>query len=450
MHRRDLLKHAGALGAGAALSQLGIFAARAQTVSDYKALVCIFMYGGNDGNNTIVPIGASGYAAYAAARTLIALPQNTLLPLAEAGGAANFGLHPALGGATGLQAMWDAKQLAIVANVGTLVTPLTKAQYLQLNTAKPASLFSHIDQQLQWQASLSAAPSTTGWGGRLADQLAGLNTGMSIPSMISTAGNNLFVTGRASQALAIPTSGSFALSGFHNSAPDGARLSALAALLGVDRGTDLLDAAQDVMTGALRSSAVLKPVLEANTGAVNGYFATQNSDIALQLLAVAKIIEARATLGARRQVFLVSIGPFDTHTEQLNAQQTLFAELGPALKSFHDSMSNIGAGASVTSFTLSDFSRTYQPNTNGGTDHAWGSNHFVAGGAVKGGQFYGKWPELALGSPDDLGTVGRWIPTTAVDQYAATLASWFGVGAGDLALVLPNLAAFAPATLGFI
>jgi uncharacterized protein (DUF1501 family) len=450
MHRRDLLKHVGAIGAGAALSQLGMFAARAQTAGDYKALVCIFLYGGNDGNNTIVPIGTPGYAAYASARTLIALPQNALLPLAEAGGAPSFGLHPALGGASGLQAMWEAKQLAIVANVGTLVTPLTKAHYLELNTAKPANLFSHIDQQLQWQASLSAAPSTTGWGGRLAEQLASLNTGMSIPSMISTAGNSLFVTGRATQALTIPTSGSFALSGFQNSASDGARLGALAALLGVDRGTDLVDAAQDVMTGALRSSAVLKPILEANAGAVNDYFATQNSNIAQQLLAVAKIIEARAVLGARRQVFLVSMGPFDTHADQLNAQQTLFAELGPSLKAFHDSMSNIGAGASVTSFTLSDFSRTYRPNTNGGTDHAWGNNHFVAGGAVKGGQFYGKWPDLALGSADDVGYSGRWIPTTAVDQYAGTLASWFGVGAGDLAEVLPNLAAFAPATLGFV
>jgi uncharacterized protein (DUF1501 family) len=370
--------------------------------------------------------------------------------LVEVGGAANFGLHPALGGATGLQAMWEAKQLAILTNVGTLVSPLTKAQFLSPTIAKPESLFSHLDQQLQWQASLSAAPSTTGWGGRLADQLASLNTGASVPSMISTAGNNLFVTGRATQALTVPTSGSFALNGFDSHAAGVARLSALTALLGVDRGADLLDAAQDVMTGALRSSAILNPILAANTTAVSGYFAAQSSDIASQLLAVAKIIEARATLGARRQVFLVSIGSFDTHSDALRKQQILFGELGPALKSFHDSMAGIGAGASVTSFTLSDFSRTYMPNTNLGTDHAWGSNHFVAGGAVKGGRFYGTWPTLALGSADDMGSKGCWIPTTAVDQYAATLASWFGVDASGLALVLPNLASFAPTTLGFI
>jgi uncharacterized protein (DUF1501 family) len=227
-------------------------------------------------------------------------------------------------------------------------------------------------------------------------------------------------------------------------------LSALTALLGVDRGPDLLDAAQDVMTGALRSSAVLNPILEANTTAVSGYFAAQSSDIAKQLLAVAKIIEARTTLGARRQVFLVSIGSFDTHTDQVRTQQALFGELGPALKSFHDSMAGIGAGTNVTSFTLSDFSRTYKPNTNRGTDHAWGSNHFVAGGAVQGGRFYGTFPTLALGSADDTGNEGRWIPTTAVDQYAATLASWFGVDATGLAAVLPNLTSFAPTTLGFI
>ena len=162
------------------------------------------------------------------------------------------------------------------------------------------------------------------------------------------------------------------------------------------------------------------------------------------------MIEARASLGVSRQVFLVSLGSFDTHVDQLSVQQTLLGQLGPALKAFHDSMGAIGAGSSVTSFTLSDFSRTYVANTNGGTDHAWGSNHFVGGGAVRGGQFYGTWLTLEIGGPDDVGNRGRWIPTTAVDQYAATLASWFGVGAAGLAGVLPNLSSFTPSTIGFI
>ena len=450
MHRRHFLKHAGAIGAGAALAQLGALAARAQTANDYKALVCIFLYGGNDGNNTVVPIDTAGYANYLAARATIALPQATLLPLVEANGTAAFGLHPALGGANGLQAMWNAQNLAIVTNVGTLVTPLTKSEYLNSTTIKPQSLFSHIDQQLQWQASISSAPSSTGWGGRLADQLASLNTGASIPSMISTVGNNLFVTGRATQSLTIPTSGFFGLSGYDSSAGAVARLSALQALLGIDRGTALVDAAQDVMTGAIQSSGVLNPILTNTTTTVSGYFSALTTNIAQQLLAVAKVIEARTSLGTTRQVFLVSLGSFDTHSDEINVQNTLFGQLGPAIKAFHDSMTAIGAGGSVTSFTLSDFSRTYQANTNGGTDHAWGSNHFVAGGAVKGGQFYGTWPTLAFGGPDDVGDEGRWIPTIAVDQYAATLASWFGVSGSGLASVLPNLASFTPSTLGFV
>jgi uncharacterized protein (DUF1501 family) len=451
MDRRHFLKHAGALGGGVALAQLGILAARAQpAATDYKALVCVFLYGGNDANNTIVPIDSAGYASYAAVRGRLALAQGTLLPLVEASGTAAFGLHPALGGTTGLQGLWDSGQLAIVRNVGTLVQPLTKAQYLAPNTAKPASLFSHIDQQHQWQASLSVSPSDTGWGGRLADQLASLNSGASVPAMISTAGNNLFVTGSATQALTIPTSGSFALQGFDNSSAGIARLTALKALLGVDRGTDLLDAAQDVMTGALASSAVLNPILTNTTSPVSGYFTGLTSEFARQMLAVAKVIEARASLGVQRQVFLVSLGSFDTHTDELDAHNTLFGDLGAGLAAFHSAMTGIGAAQQVTSFTLSDFSRTYEPNTNGGTDHGWGSHHIVAGGAVKGRAYYGTWPTLALGGPDDVATEGQWIPTTAVDQYAATLASWLGANPSQLASVLPNLASFSPATLGFV
>jgi uncharacterized protein (DUF1501 family) len=451
MDRRNFLIRTGTIGAGAALAQFGMLAARAQTASDYKALVCVFLQGGNDGNNTVVPIDSAGYASYAAARGSIALPQASLLPLVDTSGNARFGLHPALGGSNGFQAMWNAKRLAVVANVGTLVTPLTKAQYLSTTSLKPQALFSHLDQQLQWQASLSQAPSTTGWGGRLTDALASLNASARISPMISTVGNNLFVTGQAKQALTIPTSSSFGLLGYNNSwAASNARLSALQALLGVDRGAQLLDAAQDMMTGAIQASAVLNPILTATTTTVTSHFTGLSSDIAQQLLAIAKVIEARASLGVSRQVFLVSLGSFDTHVDQLDIQQTLFGQLGPALKAFHDSMSAIGAGSSVTSFTLSDFSRTYVANTNGGTDHAWGSNHFVAGGAVKGGRFYGTWPTLEIGGPDDVGNRGRWIPTTAVDQYAATLASWFGVDAAGLAGVLPNLSSFTPSTIGFI
>jgi uncharacterized protein (DUF1501 family) len=447
MKRRSFLCHAGALAGSAALGQLGILASRAAATDDYKALVCIFLSGGNDTNNMVVPIDSAGYANYAQVRGPLALPQAQLLPLQEPGGVLRYGLHPSL---PGLQSLWTAGNLAVVANVGTLVQPLTKAQYLSSATQKPATLFSHIDQQHEWQAAISDKSSNTGWGGRLSDQFNTLNAGALVPPMISTGGNNLFVTGAASQALVIPTSGSFGLSGFSSSTANTARRSALVSLLGLDRSSDLTAAAQDVMSGALASSATLNPILTETTSTVTTHFTGLTTSIAKQLLAIGKVIEARAALGAKRQVFLATLGSFDTHTNQPDTQQTLFAQLDPALAAFHAAMADIGAGSDVTSFTLSDFSRTLQGNTGLGTDHAWGSHHLVIGAAVHGGQLYGTMPTLALGSPDDEGTRGRWIPTIAVDQYAATMAAWFGVSQASLTTVLPNLAAFSPSTLGFI
>jgi uncharacterized protein (DUF1501 family) len=448
MKRRDFLQHAGALAGTAALGQLGVLAAHAATASDYKALVCIFLYGGNDANNTIVPLDTAGYANYAQTRSYLALPQAELLPLAVANGTPQYGLHPSL---PGLQSLWAAGALALVANVGTLVQPLTKAQYLSTATVKPESLFSHIDQQHQWQASISSTSSSnSGWGGRLCDALAALNSNSTVPPMISTGGNNLFVTGAASQALVIPTSGSFGLNGFSNDGADTARRSALEQLLNVDQGVNLTQAAQAIMSSALTSSAILNPILTTTDATLSARFSGLTTNFSQQLLAIAKVIEARGTLGASRQVFLVTLGSFDTHTDQLDTQQTLLSELDAGLTAFHGAMADIGAGKSVTSFTLSDFSRNFLPNTGGGTDHAWGSHPMVIGDAVNGGNIYGTMPTLELSGPDDASNLGRWIPTIAVDQFAATLATWFGADATALAAVLPNLSAFTPSTLGFI
>jgi uncharacterized protein (DUF1501 family) len=448
MKRRSFLRHAGALAGSAALSQLGLFAAQAAAADDYKALVCIFLYGGNDANNMIVPLDTAGYANYAKSRSYLALPQAALLPLTGAIGTPQYGLHPAL---PGLASLWTSGSLAVVANVGTLVQPLTKAQYLSTATTKPESLFSHIDQQHQWQASISSTSSSnSGWGGRLSDQLASLNVNSSVPPMISTGGNNLFVTGAASQALVIPTSGSFGLNGFSNSGADASRRSALEQLMQVDQSANLTQAAQAVMSGALVSSAILKPILTTTDATLKARFGALTGNFAEQMLAIAKVIEARSALGARRQVFLATLGSFDTHTNQLNEQQTLLSELDAGLSAFHGAMADIGAGASVTSFTLSDFSRNFRPNTGGGTDHAWGSHPLVIGDAVHGGRIYGAMPTLELGGPDDASDLGRWIPTIAVDQFAATMAAWFGADAAALNAVLPNLGAFAPGPLGFI
>jgi uncharacterized protein (DUF1501 family) len=448
MKRRSFLQHAGALAGTAALGQLGVIAANAASGNDYKALVCIFLYGGNDANNMIVPLDTAGYANYAQTRSYLALPQAQLLPLAAAAGSPQYGLHPSL---PGLASLWASRNLAVVANVGTLVQPLTKAQYLSTATLKPESLFSHIDQQHQWQASISNTSSaSSGWGGRLSDQLASLNVNSSVPPMISTGGNNLFVTGAASQALVIPISGSFGLNGFSNSSADAARRLALQQLLNVDQSVNLTQAAQAVMTSALTSSAILNPILTTTDAALQARFAGLTDNFSQQLLAIAKVVEAHSTLGAGRQVFLATLGSFDTHTNQLNEQQTLFGQLDAGLTAFHGAMSDIGAGTSVTSFTLSDFSRNFLPNTGGGTDHAWGSHPLVVGDAVHGGVIYGTMPTLELSGPDDASDLGRWIPTIAVDQFAATLAAWFGADANALAAVLPNLSAFSPGTLGFI
>jgi uncharacterized protein (DUF1501 family) len=447
MDRRHFLTSVSALGAAAGFLDLGLLSGTARgAADDYRALVCVFLFGGNDANNMLVPIDAAGYAGYAGVRGPLALPQGSLAPLVDASGNAALGLHPDL---SDLEAVWSAGQLATVLNVGTLVEPLTQSSYLSVASPKPASLFSHIDQQQQWQTSVSTAPSATGWGGRIADQMSALNSASTLPSTMSVAGNSLFLAGSQMQPLALPATGSFKLSGVNTTAASTVRYAALQQLLAASNPSTLVTANQAIFSSALGSSALINPILTTGGTAAAAPFAGLTSSIANQLLAIAKLIEARSTLGAQRQIFFASLGGFDTHTNQLNTQQSLFQQLGPALKAFNDSMNSIGSGSNVTTFTLSDFARTLQPNTGGGSDHGWGSHHFVMGAAVKGQKTYGALPTLALGSPDDAGQ-GRWIPTIAVDQYAATLASWFGVDAAGLNTVLPNLANFGTANLGFV
>ncbi len=448
MHRRCFLKASGALSGLAAFSQLGLLASRAAAATDdYKALVCVFLYGGNDGNNTIVPIDTAGYQAYSNIRKTLALPQASLLPLTRAGGSASYGLHPSL---SDLQTLWNSGHLATLFNTGPLVKPLSKTDYLSTSAPKPGGLFSHSDQQQQWQSAISTAPSGSGWGGRLAEQVASYNSGVTVPASISTAGTQLFVTGASSAALAVPTSGTFGLKGFNNGPASNARKSALDRLLTIDEGNQLTGAAQSILSGGIDNSVVLNPLLTSNTTTSQEAFAGLKSGTASQLLAIAKLIEGRSAIGAQRQIFFASLGGFDTHSNQLTRQASLLSELGPALKAFHDAMSAIGDINRVTTFTLTDFARTLQPNTDGGTDHAWGNHHFIMGGAVKGRLHYGTFPTLALDGPSDAGNEGRWIPSTAVDQYAATLAQWFGVSGPSLASVLPNIGAFPNLDLQFM
>jgi uncharacterized protein (DUF1501 family) len=450
--RRGFLRNLGALSAFGLASRLDLLnlvaAAEAQSSTDYKALVCVFMFGGNDGNNTIIPIDTAGYGQYAAVRTSasgINLPQASLLPITPINIGTPFGLHPALGE---LQALFNQKRMAVLANVGTLVQPISKAQYAA--GIRPDSLYSHSDQQAQWQSSVSNTASATGWGGRIADKVASQNAATGFPVITSLDGTVLFATGASTAPLAIPATGSFALAGYSGSAISTARLAAVQQLLAESSGNAFVGGMNKIGAQALKLSTTANPILTSANSTVAPLFANLKTSTANQFFQVAKLIEARAATGTKRQIFFVQLGSFDTHGDQINRQQNLFAELSPALKAFYDATVSLGVASQVTTFTLSDFGRTFQPASGGGTDHAWGNHHFIIGGAVQGGSFYGQYPQLVLAGPNDAENEGRWLPTTAVDQYGATLASWFGVAPTDLGAVFPNLGKFPTSNLGFM
>jgi uncharacterized protein (DUF1501 family) len=266
----------------------------------------------------------------------------------------------------------------------------------------------------------------------------------------SIAGSTLFTTGATTSPLALGATGGLALQGFNNSPASQARAAALLSILATDRDNAYVKAAGDVSANALALSGIVNPILTSTGSAIAPLFAGLNSSIAQQLLQVGKLIEARAQTGARRQVFFVSLGSFDTHSNELNTLTTLLGQLSPALKAFYDATAQLGVANQVTTFTLSDFGRTFQPASGAGTDHAWGNHHFILGGAVRGGAMYGRYPTLVLGGPDDAEAEGRWIPTSSVDQYGATLARWFGVPADDLTSIFPNLSRFPASDLGFL
>jgi uncharacterized protein (DUF1501 family) len=468
--------------------------------SDYRALVCIFMTGGSDCNNMVIPYDdytnsaggtTNGYdnvrtgSGLAVLKTQLA---NTKITPSNTSGVA-YAFHPNLspeannaGQARGFMDIWNAGKLAVLCNVGSLVQPITRANYAA-GIGRPYQLFSHSDQVNQQQSSVAKTTGQTGWGGRIADKTNTLNGAVALPMNISLAGTSLFSTGFTSRQLAIgaaPTS----LANLLNlswSGPAAANPftagSSYRTLLGLDQGATLIKASTDTTSSALTADAALNA---AGNPLLTATFPT--TTLGNQLAQIAKLMKIKATLGfaTGRQIFFCNVGGFDTHTNETGADPTnpgstgaqsgtqggLMTQISQAMRAFYDEMVAQGLSNNVTTFTLSDFGRTLQPSGSGagsvGTDHAWGSHAFIMGGSVMGGAFYGSrrpdasglpygYPVLQLGGPDDTtSNRGQWIPTTSIDQYAATLASWYGLAGPDIATVFPNLFKFATPNLGFL
>ncbi|MDB5291282.1 MAG: hypothetical protein JWL69_2523 [Phycisphaerales bacterium] len=421
--------------------------------TDYKALVCLFLFGGNDGNNLIVPTDTTTYNQYSAARGILTLPlpgqTGGLLPLNPlTNDGHTYGLHPSC---PELAALFNSGQAAVLVNVGTLLAPLTKTQYFNRSVATPSQLFSHNDQQLEWQTSIEDQPSKTGWGGRSADLLYSLNSNNNVSMNISLAGTNTFESGNIINEYNVSSSGAISMNIPTNTAGS-AQLQALKDIIALNH-TNLYESAfATEMNTALNDAATLNSAIAATSSATYWTTPFPTTSLGNQLRMIARLIQAAPTLGHHRQIFFASIGGFDLHSTEggsTGAQAGLLADVSKCMNALYQASVQLGVAAGVTQFTASDFSRTFPVNTGMGTDHAWGNNHLLVGGAVQGQKIYGTFPTLQVNGPDDTGT-GRWIPTTSVDQYGATLAKWFGVSPGNMSAVFPYIGRFATADLGFL
>lgn len=455
--RRAFLKQGSALIASGitapiALNLAAISEASAATATDYKAIVCIFMRGGNDNFNTLVPYDAPSFNIYQSLRPILAFqkddltptllnPRNT--PIDRNGMPHQYALSPFL---AALKPIFDAERMAVMLNVGTLVQPTTKAQYTNRSVALPPRLFSHNDQQSIWQ-SLAPEGAPSGWGGRMGDLFESGN-GQSVFTSINLSDNTVFSSGKKVNQYQLSPTGITPIYGLNYLYGSMACSQALETLITEPR-THLIENAQNIVTKrAISSGQNLASALNS-APVINTIFPDTNR-LANQLKMVASMIASADTLGVKRQVFFVSIDGFDHHDGLLTKQPVLHQQLAEAMSAFYASTVELGVANQVTTFTASDFGRSLVGNKDG-SDHGWGSMHFMMGGAVLGGNYYGVAP---LGNADGLDDVGegRLLPTTSVDQYAATIGKWMGVSDTQLLEILPNLKNFnvSARNLGFV
>ena len=468
--RRDFLRtSACALGSVALASSIDTFgivhALTPQAATGYKALVCVFLNGGNDGNNMVVsldqyngPAGSlvEGYSNVRAAAGL-AIAQASLLPISPVSGG-SYGFHPNM---PEMQTLFNQGKLAVLCNNGPLVEPLTRTTYQNGTGKKPLQLFSHSDQVGLFQTAIANNVSQTGWAGRVADKIAGLNGSATFPTNVSIAGVNLLLSGVDTRQLAVADSGTalanvLQLNMSGSSGEVASRLASFNELRTLDNNFKLVKAASDTRSSSIQTDNALS--------SVNPTLATvfPNTSLGRQLKQVALLIKACtdqvAGINMKRQIFFTQIGGFDTHSAEIGGQISLLTQVSQAISAFYAATVELGVQDKVTTFTMSDFGRTLQPAGSGvnavGTDHAWGNHQLIVGGSVLGHTFYGAYPTLRLGGPDDTdggsNPRGRWIPTTSVEQYAATLATWYGLSSADLTAVFPLIGHFATPNLGFL
>ncbi|MBB5711485.1 DUF1501 domain-containing protein [Sphingomonas xinjiangensis] len=438
--RREFMRLTAGAGALAAFGQLGRTTAMAAPSGSYRAMVGIFLFGGNDGWNMVIPTDAR-HATYLSSRGSVGIKAAALTPLTNA----SYALHPAM---DALRPVWDEGGLGLVLNAGTLFAPLTKDTYKSRADLRPSNLMSHADEQAHWQGLRAREFNVDGFMGRLSDRAGASAT----PSMISLGGSNLATIGKTSSALVLPSTGTLGRNGF-SGATGAANLAKNAAVDAFANGASygvVTEATARDMTGAYGQATTANSILTA-TGAVDGYFVNPNtgaaltSDVARQLMRVARVIEARGTLGHNRQTFFVSQGGFDNHSGQVGGgnndtgtHANLLRDLAMALAGFYKAMKAIGLGENVTAFTMSDFGRTFKGNAQNGTDHAWGSNHLVVGGNVTPGGIFGAYPDPVLGGANDIANDGRFVPAVSQEEYIGAIARWHGVSDADMPYVFPN------------